>query len=108
MNLAAYFADAPQPLFTVNSPSKEAAEVARGCFRHLQHVFEELEQIRAFELLRTSKDRANYLLTKEAKIVAMTTMHAALKVRRHMEGENMANGMDRDASLFLSDSNTIR
>jgi intron-binding protein aquarius len=55
-------------------------EIARGCFRHIKRIFEELEQIRAFELLRTNKDRANYLLTKEAKVVAMTTMHAALKV----------------------------
>ncbi|RKP26860.1 P-loop containing nucleoside triphosphate hydrolase protein, partial [Syncephalis pseudoplumigaleata] len=77
----AYFSDAPQPLFPVNSPSEEAMEIARGCFRHIRHIFEELEQIRAFELLRTNKDRANYLLAKEAKIVAMTTMHAALKRR---------------------------
>ncbi|KAI9591354.1 P-loop containing nucleoside triphosphate hydrolase protein [Syncephalis fuscata] len=77
----AYFADAPQPLFAINSSSEEAMEVAHGCFRHIKHIFEELEQIRAFELLRTSKDRANYLLTKEAKVIAMTTMHAALKRR---------------------------
>ncbi|KAI8048857.1 P-loop containing nucleoside triphosphate hydrolase protein [Syncephalis plumigaleata] len=76
-----YFSDAPQPLFPINSPSGEAMEIAHGCFRHIKHIFEELEQIRAFELLRTNKDRANYLLTKEAKIVAMTTMHAALKRR---------------------------
>jgi intron-binding protein aquarius len=34
---------------------------------------------RAFELLKSTADRANYLMTKQAKIVAMTCTHAALK-----------------------------
>ena len=55
-------------------------EIAEGCFRHIEKIFTELEEIRGFELLRTSYDRANYLLTKEAKIIAMTCTHAALKV----------------------------
>lgn len=42
--------------------------------------FTELEECRAFELLKSSYDRANYLLTKQAKIIAMTCTHAALKV----------------------------
>ncbi|RVW89793.1 Intron-binding protein aquarius [Vitis vinifera] len=33
----------------------------------------------AFELLKSTADRANYLMTKQAKIVAMTCTHAALK-----------------------------
>lgn len=39
------------------------------------------QEFRAFELLRSGADRANYLLVKEAKIIAMTCTHAALKRR---------------------------
>ena len=39
----------------------------------------QLEEFRAFELLRSSYDRTNYLLVKEAKVIAMTCTHAALK-----------------------------
>ncbi|KAK7349045.1 hypothetical protein VNO80_23887 [Phaseolus coccineus] len=52
---------------------------AMGCFCHLKTMFQELEECRAFELLKSTADRANYLMTKQAKIVAMTCTHAALK-----------------------------
>lgn len=39
------------------------------------------QEYRAFELLRSGADRADYLLIKEAKIIAMTCTHAALKRR---------------------------
>jgi intron-binding protein aquarius len=77
---AVYFSNAPQPLFTSDMTYDDALSVAEGCFRHLEKIFTELEDIRPFELLRTGTDRANYLLTKEAKIIAMTCTHAALKV----------------------------
>jgi intron-binding protein aquarius len=72
-----YFSNSPTPLFSGCSTAEEALEVSRGCFRHLKKLFEQLEEVSAFELLRTSYDRANYLLTKEAKICT----HAALKRR---------------------------
>ncbi|KAF9115052.1 hypothetical protein BGX27_009079 [Mortierella sp. AM989] len=78
---SAYFSNAPTPLFSECASFEDAMEVARGCFRHLGKLFEQLEEVSAFELLRTSYDRANYLLTKEAKIIAMTCTHAALKRR---------------------------
>jgi len=40
-----------------------------------------LEECRAFELLRSSYDRGNFLLTKHAKVIAMTCTHAAIKRR---------------------------
>ncbi len=40
-----------------------------------------LQGFRAFELLRSGRDRINYLMVREAKIVAMTCTHAALKRR---------------------------
>jgi intron-binding protein aquarius len=77
---AGFFSDAPEALFNDNMSVEQAIDVAQGCFRHLQKIFEELEEVRPFELLRYSNDRANYLITKEAKIIAMTCTHAALKV----------------------------
>lgn len=73
-----FFSDAPQPIFTGESFDKDM-RAAKGCFRHLKTVFQELEECRAFELLKSTADRANYLMTKQAKIVAMTCTHAALK-----------------------------
>jgi intron-binding protein aquarius len=39
-------------------------ERARGCLRHLRTMFMELEECRAFELLKGQADRVNYLMTK--------------------------------------------
>lgn len=58
---------------------EEDLEIAESCFRYIQHIFNELEEFRAFELLRSGLDRSKYLLVKEAKIIAMTCTHAALK-----------------------------
>ncbi|PIO70648.1 hypothetical protein TELCIR_07489 [Teladorsagia circumcincta] len=71
-----YFSDI-NPLFT--GSYKTDMEVARSCWRHINHIFEQLEEFRAFELLRNGRDRTEYLLVKEAKIIAMTCTHAALR-----------------------------
>ncbi|KAI9364882.1 intron-binding protein aquarius [Zopfochytrium polystomum] len=76
-----FFANAPQPLFPTQASRSEALEIAEGCYKHLRNIFDELEEIRAFELLRSNHDRSNYLLVKEAKIVALTCTHAAIKRR---------------------------
>ncbi|KAM6131509.1 LOW QUALITY PROTEIN: RNA helicase aquarius [Pterocles gutturalis] len=70
-----YFANAPQPIFKGKS-YEEDMEIAEGCFRHVKKIFTQLEEFRAFAL-RSGLDR--YLLVKEAKIIAMTCTHAALK-----------------------------
>ncbi|KDD73989.1 hypothetical protein H632_c1673p0, partial [Helicosporidium sp. ATCC 50920] len=77
---AAVFADAPQPLFRGTS-FRADVERAKGCFRHLRRLFRELEELRPFEILRSSADRLNYLLTCQARVVAMTCTHAALRRR---------------------------
>ncbi|XP_068154330.1 RNA helicase aquarius [Drosophila tropicalis] len=74
-----FFADAPQPLFKVGKPFDELMTIAQSNFRYISDIFTELEEFRAFELLRTGLDRSKYLLVKEAKIIAMTCTHAALK-----------------------------
>ena len=73
-----YFSDTPAVLFSGVDFSADWSR-AEGCFRHLRNVFQELKEIRPFEVLKTQGDRINYLLTKQAKIVAMTCTHAALK-----------------------------
>ncbi|ENN70802.1 hypothetical protein YQE_12467, partial [Dendroctonus ponderosae] len=79
-----FFNNAPQPLF--QGVSYEAdLEVAESCFRYIDHIFKELEEFRAFELLRSGLDRSKYLLVKEAKIIAMTCTHAALKRKELVE-----------------------
>lgn len=74
-----YFSNAPQPLFPPDASREEIVDVVAGCYRHVQKIFSELEDIRPFEILRNSRDKANYLLIKEARIIAMTSTHAAMR-----------------------------
>ncbi|KAI5778893.1 P-loop containing nucleoside triphosphate hydrolase protein [Geopyxis carbonaria] len=76
-----YFSNAPSPMFPNGCSAEDALEIAHGGYRHIKKIFSELEDIRPFELLRTPRDRQNYLLVKEARIIAMTSTHAAIKRR---------------------------
>ncbi|KAJ8958745.1 hypothetical protein NQ318_016473 [Aromia moschata] len=96
-----FFEDAPQPLFKGQS-YKEDLEVAESCFRYIDHIFKELEEFRAFELLRSGLDRSKYLLVKEAKIIAMTCTHAALKRKELVEiGFKYDNILMEEAAQIL-------
>ncbi|KAJ2944746.1 hypothetical protein O0L34_g1634 [Tuta absoluta] len=96
-----FFDDAPKPLFPGKS-FEEDMEIARSCFRYVNHIFEELEEFRAFELLRSGLDRSKYLLVKEAKIIAMTCTHAALK-----RAELVQIGLDRSKYLLVKEAKII-
>ena len=74
-----YFADAPQPLFPEDADRDAAVEIANGCYRHISKIFSELADILPFEILRRDRDKTNYLLTTNARIVAMTSTHAAMR-----------------------------
>lgn len=74
-----YFSAAPQPLFPEGATDDQLVDIVKGCERHIEKIFTELEDIRPFEILRNPKDRANYLLIKEARIIAMTSTHAAIR-----------------------------
>lgn len=50
-------------------------------WRSVQRLFTELDEYRAFEMMRNMGERVSYLLCKEAKIVAMTCTHCALRRR---------------------------
>ncbi|KAI9786178.1 MAG: hypothetical protein M1839_007588 [Geoglossum umbratile] len=74
-----YFSNAPQPVFPPYASREEVLEIAHGCYQHIAKIFSELEDIRPFEILRTARDKANYLLIKEARIISMTSTHAAIR-----------------------------
>ncbi|KAF2828471.1 P-loop containing nucleoside triphosphate hydrolase protein [Ophiobolus disseminans] len=74
-----YFANAPQPLFPPGADRSQILDIAEGCYHHVKKIFTELEDIRPFEILRNPRDKANYLLVKEARIIAMTSTHAAMR-----------------------------
>ena len=57
----------------------------KDSFGELRELFEELEDFRAFELMRSMGKRSDYLMAKQAKIVAMTCTHAALARKRLLE-----------------------
>ena len=72
-----FFDDVDGDLFKGQS-FEEDKEIAEGCMRYIKDIFTQLEEFRAFELLRNGLDRTRYLLVKEAKVIAMTCTHAAL------------------------------
>ncbi|KAI1769078.1 P-loop containing nucleoside triphosphate hydrolase protein [Hypoxylon sp. FL1150] len=74
-----YFANAPQPLFPSSSDRGAVLDIANGCYHHISKMFSELEDVLPFEILRRDRDKANYLLTNEARIIAMTSTHAAMR-----------------------------
>ncbi|KAI1613547.1 P-loop containing nucleoside triphosphate hydrolase protein [Exophiala viscosa] len=75
-----FFGNAPVPtLFPADATLEEVRDVASGCQYHIDKIFSELESIRPFELLRSNRDQANHLLVKEARIIAMTSTHAAMR-----------------------------
>ncbi|KAF2843143.1 intron-binding protein aquarius [Patellaria atrata CBS 101060] len=74
-----YFSNAPQPIFPEGSSRETVIDIITGCYRHIEKIFTELEDIRPFEILRNTRDKANYLLIKEARIIAMTSTHAAMR-----------------------------
>lgn len=80
-----YFSNAPQPLFAPEADKADVIETANGCYYHVSKIFAELADVRPFEILRRDRDKANYLLTNEARIIAMTSTHAAMR-RREIAG----------------------
>jgi len=76
-----FFQNAPIPLFPQTATKDVMLETIKGCERHITRLFTALEDIRPFEILRSNKDKTNYLMIKEARIIAMTTTHAAIRRR---------------------------
>eukprot|EP00536_Pseudo-nitzschia_multiseries_P007475 jgi/Psemu1/256274/estExt_Genewise1Plus.C_1770015 len=51
---------------------------AREHLAALDSIFSELAEYRPFEMLRSQRQRADYLINKQARVVAMTCTHAAI------------------------------
>jgi intron-binding protein aquarius len=58
---------------------------AQSMFAEIAKMFSELEEYRPLELLRSQRQRTDYFLMKQAKIVAMTCTHAAIARSRLIE-----------------------
>ncbi|KAH0650183.1 hypothetical protein KY284_030095 [Solanum tuberosum] len=79
-------------VFTGQSFGKDMRS-AKGCFHHLKTMF---------QLLESTVDRSNYLMTKQAKIVAMTCTHAALKRKDFLQvGFKYENLLMEDSAQIL-------
>lgn len=74
-----YFSNAPQPLFPPDVSRDALLDIAKGCECHIRKIFTELGDILPFEILRNPRDKTNYLMIKEARIIAMTSTHAAMR-----------------------------
>jgi len=48
-------------------------------------LFTELKELALLEILRSNKERGNYLISQQAKIIAMTSTHAAMKRKNFLE-----------------------
>jgi intron-binding protein aquarius len=74
-----YFSTVKPDLFPSDKSAAQHYLIATECFEYLQDVFNQLNDMRVYELLQSNKERSHYLLSREARITAMTSMHAALK-----------------------------
>lgn len=54
-------------------------------FTYISEIFDELEGLRPFEVLTSQRDRVRYMLTKQAKVIAMTCTHAAIKRQEFLD-----------------------
>ena len=82
-----FFMEQSQPLFPSSLSATTIEERIESCFSSLQSLFNELKEYRPFELLRTNYHRVQYILTNQARIVAMTCTHAAIARQRLVESD---------------------
>eukprot|EP01130_Rhizamoeba_saxonica_P016379 TRINITY_DN7564_c0_g1_i1.p1 TRINITY_DN7564_c0_g1~~TRINITY_DN7564_c0_g1_i1.p1 ORF type:complete len:1263 (-),score=293.44 TRINITY_DN7564_c0_g1_i1:334-4095(-) len=81
---------------------EENMEIASTSFKELENLYDQISDCQVFELLKSSHDRGNYLLTKQAKIIAMTCTHAALKRKDFVElGFKFDNILMEEAAQIL-------
>lgn len=77
-----FFLPLSQSLLSSSQSESEQQHVCEECFHTLRDIFTELKEYRAFELVRSSRPRCDYVLASEARIVAMTCTHAAIARQR--------------------------
>ena len=80
-----FFFEQSQPLLPSSLSKQAVEEVIENCFASLRSIFTELKEYRPFELLRTNYQRVQYVLTNQARIIAMTCTHAAIARQRLLD-----------------------
>lgn len=87
-----FFSDVRKPLF-LEKTWKDDMDFAELCWTHLKNLFKEIQECRILELLKYGNDQGDYLISRHAKIIAMTCTHAAMKrsefLRLRMQYENV-------------------
>jgi intron-binding protein aquarius len=71
--------------FNENTDLDQALDYCDQGITFINDLFKKVDATRPFELLRSNKDRANYLLVKEARVIAMTCTYASLKRREFVK-----------------------
>ncbi|KAF3274064.1 hypothetical protein TWF970_008263 [Orbilia oligospora] len=74
-----YFSGKQHRSLPTESSLEVTMGVAKSCFEHISKIFSQLDDLMPFELLRNGRDKTNYLLCTEARIIAMTSTYAAMK-----------------------------
>jgi intron-binding protein aquarius len=69
--------------FSTELSSNLTVEEAQKKIEYLESMFAELAEYRPLEMLRSQRQKTDYFLMKQAKIVAMTCTHAAI-ARSHL------------------------
>ena len=88
----------PRGEFSETDSYEEAMALAEGWWAAVDAVFDELGALRVLELVRGGRARADHLLRREARVVALTSTHAALR-----RAQLAALGV-RGATLVLVDA----
>ncbi|KAK6357809.1 hypothetical protein TWF730_007168 [Orbilia blumenaviensis] len=74
-----YFASKQEWSLPTGSSLESTMNAAQFYFEHISKIFVQLDDLMPFELLRNGRDKANYLLGTEARVIAMTSTYAAMK-----------------------------
>ncbi|EWC44192.1 hypothetical protein DRE_06937 [Drechslerella stenobrocha 248] len=74
-----YFLITSEPLWPRGGTFSSALHTAESRFEQISKIFTELNDIMPFELLRSARDKTGYLLSTEARVIAMTSTYAAIK-----------------------------
>lgn len=80
-----FFAPQGSQLFASSLSEETLIERGKRCMQTVQSLFNELKEYRAFELLRNWKHRTDYILTNQARIIAMTCTYAAIARQRFLD-----------------------
>ena len=84
------------------SSIKTIKETLDNLIAKINEMFIEIKECHIFELIRNNNERGNYLIAKQAKIIAMTCSYAAMKRKDFIElGFEFNNIIVEEAAQIL-------